>query len=127
MAELLGRRGVNFRMGAVRAPTRPEHRGGARGESGPVPGAGAAAGLARARFLHRRAPRGLRWAGERAKLQEWCGAALTGVGLRRGGCLIGGVVAGTTSAAAGRTTCEAALFGVGDSAGDQLTGNTVRH
>jgi hypothetical protein len=27
----------------------------------------------------------------------------------------------------GRATGEAALFGVGDSAGDQLTGNVVRH
>jgi hypothetical protein len=59
--------------------------------------------------------------------QEWRGAARTGVGLRRGHCLVGAVVGGTTSAAVGRTTCEAAPFGVGDSAGDQLTGNTVRH
>jgi hypothetical protein len=41
--------------------------------------------------------------------------------------LVGAVVGGTTSAGAGRTTFEAPLFGVGDSAGDQLTGNTVRH
>lgn len=41
--------------------------------------------------------------------------------------LVGAVVCGTTSAAAGRTTCESSLFGVGDSAGDQLRGNAVRH
>jgi hypothetical protein len=40
--------------------------------------------------------------------------------------LIGVVVGGTTSTGAGRSTSEALLFGVGDSAGDQLTGNTVR-
>jgi len=41
--------------------------------------------------------------------------------------LVGAAVGGTTSAGAGHTTFEAPLFGVGDSAGDQLTGNTVRH
>jgi hypothetical protein len=37
------------------------------------------------------------------------------------------VVGGTTSAGAGRTTFEAPLFGVGDSAGDQRTGDTMGH
>jgi len=32
-----------------------------------------------------------------------------------------------TAVAAGRTTFEAPLLGVGDSTGDQLTGNTVGH
>ena len=34
---------------------------------------------------------------------------------------------GGTAAGAGRATSEASLLGVGDSAGDQLTGNTVGH
>jgi hypothetical protein len=37
------------------------------------------------------------------------------------------LVGSTPPAGAGRTTFEAPPFGVGDSAGDQLTGNTVRH
>jgi hypothetical protein len=41
--------------------------------------------------------------------------------------LVGAVVGGTTPTGAGCTTFEAPLFGVGDSAGDQLRGNTVRH
>src|SRR4029078_13523995 len=41
--------------------------------------------------------------------------------------LVGAAFGGTTRAGAGHTTFEAPLFGVGDSAGDQLTGNTVRH
>jgi hypothetical protein len=41
--------------------------------------------------------------------------------------LVGAVLGGTTPTGAGRATFEAPLFGVGDSAGDQLTGNMVRH
>ena len=43
------------------------------------------------------------------------------------GCLVGAAVGGGPSAGSGRTTFEAPLLGIGDSAGDQLRGNTVWH
>jgi hypothetical protein len=55
------------------------------------------------------------------------GAALTEMRAAPLGCLVGAAVGGTTSAGAGRMTSEASLLGVGNSAGDQLTGNTVGH
>lgn len=67
------------------------------------------------------------WVGGQSMPQEWRGAALTGGAASRWSSLVGAVVGGTTSARAGRTTTESSLFGVGDSAGDQFTGNTVGH